>query len=128
SGLSVPALGGAPGVRSARFAGPDAGDRANIAKLLVALAGLPREQRGASFHCVLVALLHADDPAPVVAAGEWSGEIMTAPRGAHGFGYDPLFFDPMLCMTAAELPAPLKNRVSHRGTAVRRLSELLQKR
>ena len=128
SGLSVPALGGAPGVRSARFAGPDASDRANIAKLLVALAGLPREQRGASFHCVLVALLHADDPAPVVAAGEWSGEIMTAPRGAHGFGYDPLFFDPMLCMTAAELPAPLKNRVSHRGTAVRRLSELLQKR
>jgi XTP/dITP diphosphohydrolase len=74
SGLAVAALGGAPGVKSARFAGPDADDQSNVAKLLAALAGLPRGERGARFHCVLVALLHADDPAPVIATGEWSGE------------------------------------------------------
>jgi XTP/dITP diphosphohydrolase len=128
SGLAVAALGGAPGVQSARFAGRDADDRTNVAKLLAALAGRPREERGARFHCVLVALLHADDPAPVIAAGEWSGEIAAAPRGTHGFGYDPVFFDPVLGKTAAELVAGVKNRVSHRGIALRQLSELLKKR
>jgi XTP/dITP diphosphohydrolase len=128
SGLAVAALGGAPGVRSARFAGPDADDQANVAKLLTALAGLPRDARGARFHCVLVALLNADDSAPVIATGEWSGEIAAVPRGAHGFGYDPVFFDPVLGKTAAELSAAAKNRVSHRGTALRRLGELLKKR
>lgn len=126
SGLVVPALGGAPGVRSARFAGPSADDRANVAKLLAALgAGFDRHAR---FHCVLVALLGPEDPAPVIATGEWAGEIAPAPRGTAGFGYDPVFFDEALGKTAAELEPGQKNRVSHRGKALRELAELLEKR
>lgn len=127
SGLAVDALGGAPGVLSARYAGPAADDRANVAKLLAALS---RETgtRTARFHCVLVALLHADDPAPTIATGEWPGEIARAERGSHGFGYDPVFLDPRLGKTAAELSAHEKNRVSHRGAALRQLVELLKKR
>lgn len=128
SGLAVTALGGAPGVRSARYAGPNADDRANVAQLLAALAALPNPDRSARFHCVLVALRHADDPAPLIAAGDWSGEIATAPRGTNGFGYDPVFFDSRLGKTAAELSAAEKNAVSHRGAALRQLTELLQKR
>ncbi len=128
SGLAVDALGGAPGVHSARFAGPNADDRANVAKLLATLAAVPTAQRTARFHCVLVALLHADDPAPQIATGEWRGEIATAERGSNGFGYDPVFFDPALGRTAAELTAAEKNRVSHRGAALRRLVDLFKKR
>lgn len=128
SGLVVDALGGAPGVLSARFAGPDADDRANLAKLLGALAPVPASQRTARFHCVLVALLHADDPAPAIATGEWRGEIAATERGSNGFGYDPVFVDPALGKTAAELSAAEKNRVSHRGAALRRLVELFKKR
>ena len=127
SGLAVDALGGAPGVLSARYAGPAADDRANRAKLLTALSG-QRNGRTARFHCVLVALLHADDPAPAIAAGEWSGEIAAAERGSNGFGYDSVFFDRRLGKTAAELSAAEKNRVSHRGAALRQLIELLKKR
>jgi XTP/dITP diphosphohydrolase len=127
SGLVVDALGGAPGVRSARFAGEQADDGANIAKLLGLLAE-PSLPRAAHFHCVLVALEHPDDAAPLIASGAWHGEIARSPRGAHGFGYDPVFFDPILCCTAAELDAAQKNRVSHRGTALRRLVELLKNR
>ncbi len=127
SGLAVDALGGAPGVLSARYAGPAADDRANVAKLLAALSP-ETETRAARFHCVLVALLRADDPAPAIATGEWSGEIARIARGTHGFGYDPVFFDPRLGKTAAELAAAEKNRVSHRGEALRRLIELLKKR
>ena len=128
SGLAVTALGGAPGVRSARYAGPHAADEANVTKVLAALKAIPNVDRSARFHCVLVALVHADDPAPLIATGEWSGEIATAPRGANGFGYDPVFFDPRLSRTAAELAVAEKNAVSHRGAALRRLAELLQKR
>jgi XTP/dITP diphosphohydrolase len=127
SGLVVDALGGAPGVRSARFAGEDADDGANIAKLLQLLAA-PSLARTAHFYCVLVALEHADHAAPLIATGAWHGEIATAPRGANGFGYDPVFFDPVLRRTAAELDAGQKNGVSHRGTALRRLIEFLKNR
>lgn len=125
SGLVVAALGSAPGVRSARFAGADADDGANIAKLLELLAARPVD-RSAQFHCVLVALRSADDPAPVIASGSWSGRIALAPRGTHGFGYDPVFVDSGSGRTAAELSAEEKNRVSHRGTALRELAELLK--
>lgn len=128
SGLAVDALGGAPGVLSARFAGPRADDRANVAKLLAALVAVPPPQRTARFHCVLVALLHPDDPAPTIATGEWRGEIAETERGDNGFGYDPVFVDPTLGRTAAELSATEKNRVSHRGAALRQLVELFKKR
>ena len=128
SGLAVAALGGAPGVRSARFAGPAADDRANVAKLLDALDGVPPGQRAARFHCVLVAVEREDDPAPVVASGEWDGEITLRPAGAAGFGYDPVFLDPRLGKTAAELPAAVKNELSHRGQALRRLVAGLRER
>ena len=127
SGLVVPALGGAPGVRSARFAGAAANDAANVAKLL-SMLGAGTLDRHARFHCVLVALLGPEDPAPIVASGEWSGEIAPQPRGNQGFGYDPVFFDPYLGKTAAELEPAVKNRVSHRGRALRELAELLKKR
>jgi XTP/dITP diphosphohydrolase len=128
SGLVVAALGGAPGVRSARFAGDDADDAANVAKLLEALRDVPPDSRGASFHCVLVALSHTEDPAPVIATGEWRGTIARSPIGDGGFGYDPVFFDSRLGKTAAELSAAAKNRWSHRGAALRRLVKSLQNR
>ena len=127
SGLVVDALGGAPGVRSARFAGEQADDGANIAKLLDLLAE-PSLARTAHFYCVLVALEHPDHAAPLIASGSWHGEIASAPRGTNGFGYDPVFFDPALRRTAAELDAKEKNRVSHRGKALRGLVELLKNR
>ena len=127
SGLVVPALGGAPGIRSARYAGEHADDGANIAKLLAALEA-PSLDRAAQFYCVLVALEHCDDPAPLIAAGTWAGQIARAPKGTGGFGYDPVFFDPTLDCTAAELDAAAKNRLSHRGAALRRLIELLKNR
>ena len=121
SGLAVAALGGAPGVRSARYAGPAADDRANVAKLLTALGERAPAERAAVFHCVLVALRDPDDPAPLLATGRWLGRIATAPEGAGGFGYDPVFFVPALGKTAAQLDAAEKNRLSHRGQALRRL-------
>lgn len=127
SGLVVPSLGGAPGVRSARFAGETADDDANIAKLLAALDASSLE-RAARFHCVLVALEHPDDPAPLLATGSWSGQIAQARSGTGGFGYDPVFFDRTLGRTAAELDSGAKNRISHRGQALRRLIELLENR
>jgi XTP/dITP diphosphohydrolase len=127
SGLVVAALDGAPGVRSARFAGDNVDDGANVAKLL-ALMDDPTLDRSARFHCVLVALMHAEDPAPLIATGSWTGRIAHAPKGTGGFGYDPVFFDPMLQRTAAELTPAEKNRVSHRGAALRALIELLKNR
>lgn len=127
SGLCVAALGGAPGVRSARFAGAQSDDRANVDKLLAALA-TEAHNRAARFHCVLVALERAEDPAPLIASGSWDGVIALAPAGTGGFGYDPIFFDPKLGRTAAELSPELKNRVSHRGAALRALVELLKNR
>ena len=121
SGLAVDALGGEPGIHSARFAGVAASDADNVTELLERMRGVPAAERGASFHCVLVALTHADDPAPVIAQGIWRGHISTVPRGAAGFGYDPVFVAQGASQTAAELSAADKNRVSHRGQALKKL-------
>lgn len=129
SGLSVDALGGAPGVRSARYAldaGGEKGDAANNERLLRELAG--REDRTARFVCALVAVRGAADPEPLVAMGRWPGRILTAPRGTGGFGYDPLMFIPPLCRAVAELGAGEKNIHSHRalaaGELVRQMREV----
>mgnify|MGYP000981239140 CR=1 FL=1 len=126
SGLCVDALGGAPGLYSARYAGVHGDAGANIAKLLDALRNIPEERRSAHFHCSLVALRTAGDPAPLIAEGRWSGRIATAPSGHGGFGYQPVFFVPEFGATAAELDAEVKNRVGHRGRALQRMRELLQ--
>ncbi|HMB38769.1 MAG TPA: RdgB/HAM1 family non-canonical purine NTP pyrophosphatase [Wenzhouxiangellaceae bacterium] len=118
SGLVVQALDGRPGINSARYAGPDAGDDANIDKLIGELKGLPEDRRGAYFYCCLVLLRHADDPAPLIATGRWHGYILESRRGEGGFGYDPVFYDREMGATAAELPGAEKNRVSHRGQAL----------
>jgi len=119
SGLCIAALGGAPGVYSARYAGEPKSDARNNAKLLADLAG--QNDRRAHFACVLVLVRSADDPQPIIAEGEWHGEILTAQRGADGFGYDPLFYVPTHCQTAAELDGAVKNQLSHRGQAMQKL-------
>ncbi len=124
SGLEVDALGGAPGVHSARFAGAHGDDRENNARLLGELDGVPPERRTARYRAVLIHLRSADDPAPIVAEGTWEGRIATAPRGEGGFGYDPLFELPD-GRTAAELPAEEKNLLSHRGKALAELRRRL---
>lgn len=128
SGLEVEALRGAPGVYSARYAGEPSDDAANNAKLLQALAGVPAARRGARFVSALALLRHADDPTPLLALGYWPGRILEAPRGSQGFGYDPLFLVPALDKTSAELAPAVKNRLSHRGRAMRALLKQLQER
>jgi XTP/dITP diphosphohydrolase len=123
SGLCVRALNGAPGVHSARFAGGNGDDAANNAELLRRLADVA--DRSGHYVCVLVAVRAADDPEPLVADARWHGQILRAPRGAGGFGYDPLFFVPEAGCTAAELAAHDKNRISHRGLALRELAQRL---
>ena len=124
SGLCVDALGGAPGVHSARYAGEPKSDARNNAKLIADLAD--RADRRAHYVCALVFMRHADDPQPLIAEGEWRGEIIETPRGAGGFGYDLYFLLPDLGRTAAELDAAEKNRRSHRGLALRQLIERLR--
>lgn len=124
SGLCVDALGGAPGVYSARYAGEPKSDARNNQKLLAELAG--QANRAARFVCVLALVRAADDPRPIIAEGEWHGEIVAAERGEGGFGYDPLFYLPAYGQTAAELDAPTKNAVSHRGQAMAVLVERLR--
>ena len=124
SGLCVFALGGAPGVHSARFAGDPKSDARNNELLLSRLADC--DDRRAFFSCTLVLLRHADDPQPLIADGQWSGEILHAPRGENGFGYDPLFLLPEMGQTAAELDAALKNTLSHRAQAMRHLLARLE--
>ena len=121
SGICVDALGGAPGLISAVYAGVHGDSAANIAKLLDALQNVDDARRTAHFHCTLVLLRSADDPAPLIAEGRWYGRILHAPRGEYGFGYDPVFFDPKLDRGAAELEPAVKNRVSHRGLALAKL-------
>ncbi|MGC8732302.1 MAG: RdgB/HAM1 family non-canonical purine NTP pyrophosphatase, partial [Halothiobacillaceae bacterium] len=128
SGLEVDVLNGAPGIYSARYAGPGKGDAANNDKLLDALQGIPREARTARFQCVIAYLRHAEDPTPLVAQGTWEGRILEAPRGEHGFGYDPLFWVPTHECSSAELDAATKNALSHRGQAMRALLEQLGRR
>jgi len=124
SGICVHALGGAPGVLSARYGGEPKSDTRNNEKLLTDLA--PHADRRAHYVCVLVLVRHADDPQPLIAEGEWHGELLTAARGDGGFGYDPLFLIPALGQTVAELPADLKNRLSHRGQAMAQLAARLR--
>ncbi|HLU07143.1 MAG TPA: RdgB/HAM1 family non-canonical purine NTP pyrophosphatase [Woeseiaceae bacterium] len=125
SGLEVAALGGGPGVRSSRFAGETATDEENIDKLLEALRNLPLKERSANFRCVAVYVESPDDPQPLVAAGVWDGRIIDRRRGAGGFGYDPVFLDPVSNKTAAEMTGDEKNAASHRGQAFRALSALI---
>jgi XTP/dITP diphosphohydrolase len=123
SGLEVDALGGRPGIHSARYAGESASDQDNNSKLLAELAAVPPAARTARYRCVLALVRRPADPAPVLASGSWQGSIALNPAGSQGFGYDPLFIPEGMQGSAAELPAEVKNRLSHRGQA---LTSLLQ--
>ena len=123
SGLEVDALGGRPGIHSARYAGKSAGDQDNNAKLLAELGGVPTAARTARYRCVLALVRNPTDLTPLLANGSWDGSIALAPEGKQGFGYDPLFIPQGMRRSAAQLPAELKNRLSHRGQA---LANLLQ--
>lgn len=126
SGLIVDALGGAPGLYSARYAGTPTNAAANNAKLLEAMHEVPEGKRSARFYAVIVLLRHPEDPQPLIAEGSWEGEITFAPRGDGGFGYNPVFFDPLHGLTAAEMDAATKNRLSHRARALETLREQLR--
>jgi len=124
SGLCVDALGGAPGVHSARYAGDPRSDERNNAKLLAVLGG--RRDREAHYYCIIVLLRDVQDPKPLIAQGLWRGEILHAPRGSGGFGYDPLFLDVASGQSGAELAPPIKNLISHRGRALALLGDALK--
>jgi XTP/dITP diphosphohydrolase len=124
SGICVAALGGAPGVLSARYAGEPKSDARNNARLIADLAGITH--RDAHYTCVLVLVRHADDPEPMIAEGVWDGVVIDTPRGTGGFGYDPHFLDPRFGLTGAEFPLEQKNEISHRGKAMRVLIERLK--
>lgn len=121
SGIEVDALGGEPGIHSARFAGGHGDDAANNALLLQRLRGVPAEQRTARFQCAIVLVRNANDSMPLVCQGSWEGRILERPRGEHGFGYDPLFLVPGYDCSSAELPPEAKNRISHRAQALQEL-------
>lgn len=128
SGLVVDALNGAPAVYSARYAGVGASDNDNTQKLLRALEGVPEAQRTARFICVMVFMEHADDPLPIIAQGSWEGRILTQPAGSNGFGYDPVFFVPEYGCASAELSPEVKNSLSHRGIALKKLTDAIKAR
>ena len=125
SGLIVDALGGAPGLYSARYAGSPTDDDANNAKLLRDLRDVPAARRTARFFAVIVLLRHATDPQPLICEGRWEGVIIEAPRGSNGFGYNPVFLDPTHGLTAAEMTPALKNTLSHRALALQQLKQQL---
>ena len=127
SGIAVDALGGRPGIYSARYAGVGAGDTANNEKLLQELAEVPEAQRGARFICVMVLMQHAEDPTPIICQGVWEGRILRAPQGDNGFGYDPLFLVPQENCSSAQLPPERKNQLSHRGQALRAMVAEIKK-
>lgn len=126
SGIEVDALHGAPGIYSARYAGPGASDQTNLEKLLEALADVPDAERTGRFQCLMVYMEHAEDPTPLICQGTWEGRITREPAGAGGFGYDPVFLVPDRGCTSAQLPPEEKNRLSHRGQALRKLHDALQ--
>ncbi len=128
SGLEVDALNGAPGIYSSRFAGVDASDQQNLDKLLSELSGLPDTERTARFQCVIVYMRHATDPTPIICQGSWEGRILSESHGTNGFGYDPVFYVPDHHCTSAELAPAVKNSLSHRGQALRKLLAALQPR
>jgi XTP/dITP diphosphohydrolase len=125
SGIEADALNGAPGIYSARFAGPGASDEANLQKLLERLADVPEEKRTARFQCLMVYMRHAEDPTPLICQGTWEGRILFKPRGDNGFGYDPIFYVPTHDCSSAELPPEVKNSLSHRGQALQKLLQAL---
>ena len=125
SGLIIDALGGAPGLISAHYAGTHGDSAGNIAKVLAEMAALENPVSTARFYCCMVLLKYADDPQPLIAEGVWYGEILKAALGENGFGYDPIFWDQQLQQSAAQVPAELKNRISHRGRALAQLREKL---
>lgn len=125
SGICIQALHDAPGIYSARYAGPEATSTDRIAKVLHEMKNVPLSQRQAAFQCVIVYLKHEKDPTPLIAHGTWEGIILEAPRGQQGFGYDPIFFDPIQQCSAAELDPNLKNTISHRGKALTQLIHML---
>jgi len=126
SGIEVDALNGAPGIYSARFAGSDASDEDNLQKLLAELKDVPEAKRSARFQCLMVYMRHENDPTPLIFQGTWEGRILFEPRGSGGFGYDPVFFVPDQNCTSAELAPEDKNRLSHRGQALRQLVAALE--
>jgi XTP/dITP diphosphohydrolase len=126
SGIEVDALGGRPGIHTARYAGPDADDEANNDRLLAELAGVPAARRGARYRCAMAFVRDADDPEPMIAEAAWEGFIGFERRGTGGFGYDPLFVAAGSTRTAAEMTAAEKNHVSHRGQALRALAERMR--
>lgn len=121
SGLEVDALKGAPGIYSARFAGPGCNDQDNNKKLFEELKDIPDQERTARFQCVMVYMSHAEDPTPIICQGTWEGRILQVPQGDNGFGYDPLFLVPDEQCSSAELSPERKNQLSHRGQALRKL-------
>ncbi|TVP59573.1 MAG: RdgB/HAM1 family non-canonical purine NTP pyrophosphatase [Halomonadaceae bacterium] len=121
SGIAVDALQGAPGIYSARYAGAGASDQDNIDALLAAMADVPEGERQAAYHCVLVFMTHATDPTPLICHGRWQGELLTAPTGTGGFGYDPLFYLPEEGVSVANLPSGRKRLLSHRAQALHQL-------
>jgi len=123
SGLVVDSLGGAPGIYSARYAGAGADASSNNRKLLTALREVPESDRSAHFYCAVALVRHEKDPAPLLATGKWDGRILDKPVGAGGFGYDPVFWVPGQQCSSAELPAAVKNRISHRGLALAAMME-----
>ena len=127
SGLEVDALKGAPGIYSARYSGEGATDEKNLLKLLEALKYVPEEKRTARFQCVLVYMRHAEDPTPIICQGTWEGIIITEPQGENGFGYDPIFYVPEYNCTSAQLSSEQKNKLSHRGIALKALLSKLTK-
>ncbi len=126
SGIEVDALNGAPGIYSARYAGVGAGDEANNLKLLEALANTPDEERAARYVALIVLMKHPGDPTPLICEGRWEGRLLREPRGEGGFGYDPLFWVEDHGCTSAELPPEEKNRISHRGIALRQLIDAMR--
>ncbi|MEK7224040.1 MAG: RdgB/HAM1 family non-canonical purine NTP pyrophosphatase [Pseudomonadota bacterium] len=121
SGIEVDYLNGAPGIYSARYAGKNASDEQNLRRLLDDLVGIPEAERTARFQCLMVYLRHEFDPTPIICQGTWEGRILFEPRGSNGFGYDPIFFVPTHNCSSAELPPEVKNKLSHRGQALRLL-------
>jgi len=126
SGIEVDALQGAPGIYSARYAGTGANDLENLEKLLADVRQVPEEQRSARFQCLMVYLRHAEDPTPIICQGTWEGRILFEPRGKNGFGYDPVFYVPTHDCSSAELAPEVKNALSHRGQALRKLLAALR--
>jgi XTP/dITP diphosphohydrolase len=126
--LEVDALDGAPGIYSARYVGEGASDEANLRKLLATLQEIPAAQRTARYQCALVFMRSARDPSPLICQASWEGRIIDTPRGSGGFGYDPIFELTDRAVTVAELPSPEKNRLSHRGKALRGLVAQLREK